>query len=634
MVETGADSLKYISSQPACRDPIQSFPLLGVTFSPPIRVMDRQKSGKQSALDQQSALRGSAKHSILPSLLGTATQRSGRIEMTSQIFAPRGLALTGALVAVLFVHPAAAQTPTPSALAGKVTSQEEGAMEGVLVSAKRVGSTITITVVSNDKGDYVFPRERLEPGQYSVAIRAVGYELPGAGSVDVSAQRTAVLDLNLVKTKALAGQLSNGEWLQSFTGTQERKEVLFRCVSCHTLERIANSRGNATEMAQIVQRMSTWAQGSTPARPQPQLGRSIGTPTPAQATLGQYISTINLSAGSERPYTLKTDPRPKGKATRVIITEYDLPRRDALPHDAQMDARGLVWYGDFGSQYVGWLDPKTGKTTEYPIPVTKPGAPTGNLDIRFDRHGMVWIGSMMQGSLVKFDPKTEKFQSWGAPDFLKRNEARIAMVMPEQTHVDGKVWIGADNEYQVDIATGEWTEIDYRKMQPPGAKDHGSYGVAADSKNNFYGLELNADYIIKVDSKNLIPTYYQTPTRNSGPRRGHFDDQDRLWFAENRGHRIGMFDAKTETFHEWQLPTPYSMPYDAIFDNSTYAWAGGMGNDRVSRLNTKTGEVIDYLLPSKTNIRRVDVDKSVSPSHLWIGNNHGAALIKVEPLEP
>jgi virginiamycin B lyase len=95
-----------------------------------------------------------------------------------------------------------------------------------------------------------------------------------------------------------------------------------------------------------------------------------------------------------------------------------------------------------------------------------------------------------------------------------------------------------------------------------------------------------------------------------------------------------MFDPKTERFQEWTLPTPFAMPYDAIFDNSTYAWTGGMGNDHISRLNTKTGEVVDYLLPSKTNIRRVDVDKSVNPSQLWIGNNHGAALIRVEPLEP
>jgi streptogramin lyase len=555
--------------------------------------------------------------------------------MPSHILAVRRSILTAAIFTsvILLALPAGAQTPSASALTGKVTSQEEGLMEGVLVSAKRADSTITVTVVSNADGQYTFPRDRLTPGKYSVAIRAVGYELPSRGTVEVTANQTADLDLNVVKTKNLARQLSNGEWLQSFTGTQQRKEALYRCVSCHTLERIANSSYNAVEMAQVVQRMTTWAQGSTPVRPQPQLGRSIGAPTAAQVALGQYIGTINLSSG-ERPYALKTDPRPKGKATRVVITEYDLPRSNAMPHDAQMDARGMVWYGDFGAQVVGWLDPKTGKTTEYSIPITKPGAPTGNLDIRFDRDGMVWIGSMMQGSLIKFDPKTEEFRSWGAPDFLKRNDARIAMVMPEQTHVDGKVWIGADNEYQVDIATGEWTEIDYRKMQPPGTRDHGSYGVAADSKNNFFGLELNADYIIKVDSKNLVPTYYQTPTPNSGPRRGHFDNLDRLWFAENRGHRIGMFDPKTETFQEWKLPTPFAMPYDAIFDNNTYAWTGGMGNDHVSRLNTKTGEVVDYLMPSRTNIRRVDVDKSVNPSRLWIGSNHGATLIRVEPLEP
>ena len=68
--------------------------------------------------------------------------------------------------------PAHAGNPAAAALTGRVTSQEEGAMEGVLVSAKRAGSTMTITVVSNAQGHYSFPRDRLEPGTYSVAIRA------------------------------------------------------------------------------------------------------------------------------------------------------------------------------------------------------------------------------------------------------------------------------------------------------------------------------------------------------------------------------------------------------------------------------------------------------------------------------
>src|SRR4030088_1708885 len=50
-----------------------------------------------------------------------------------------------------------------AALTGQVTSAEEGPMEGVLVSAKKDGATITITVVTNDKGEYSFPADRLHP---------------------------------------------------------------------------------------------------------------------------------------------------------------------------------------------------------------------------------------------------------------------------------------------------------------------------------------------------------------------------------------------------------------------------------------------------------------------------------------
>src|SRR5881397_1631113 len=61
----------------------------------------------------------------------------------------------------------AVQDPSSVYLSGIVSSQKEGPMEGVLVSAKRAGSTFTVTVVSDAQGRYSFPRQRLEPGQYS-----------------------------------------------------------------------------------------------------------------------------------------------------------------------------------------------------------------------------------------------------------------------------------------------------------------------------------------------------------------------------------------------------------------------------------------------------------------------------------
>ena len=86
-----------------------------------------------------------------------------------------------------------------SALTGKVTSQAEGAMEGVIVSAKRKGSMMTVSVVSDAQGQYSFPKDRLEPGTYTVSMRAVGYDLTNPGPVELTAE-PAHLDLQLTPT--------------------------------------------------------------------------------------------------------------------------------------------------------------------------------------------------------------------------------------------------------------------------------------------------------------------------------------------------------------------------------------------------------------------------------------------------
>jgi virginiamycin B lyase len=550
------------------------------------------------------------------------------------------IAIVAVAVTLLFaaVHTVGAATASATALTGQINSQEEGTMEGVLVSAKREGSTITTTVVSDAQGRYSFPAAKLEPGRYALRIRAAGYELADTRPAEIEAQKTTTLDLKLRKAPDLASQLSSGEWLVSMPGTDEQKQNFLGCVSCHTVERIARSKYNAEEFVSVLKRMRNYAQGTTPTRVQVRPGgREPNANQLKQMTsFAQYVSTINLSKVAQWEYPLKTLPRPKGNATKVIITEYDLPRPEAMPHDAVVDAEGMVWYSDFGSQYLGMLNPKTAKAVEYAVPVAKPGAPAGALDLNFDPEGNVWLGMMYQGSIAKFDRKTQKFQTWSAPKFMESNEARLAMVDARHSNLDGKVWIGGDNEYQLDVKTGEWYTVDYSKGLPkdaPPADRLSSYGAISDSKNNFYGTNLNGQYVIRVDGKTRNVTPFPTPTPNSGPRRGHMDPQDRLWFAEFRGNMIGMFDTKSERTREWAVPIPWTNPYDAIVDKDGYAWTGGMTNDYVARLNTKTEEFTGYLLPRTTNIRRVNVDNTTNPPTFWIGNNLGAAIVKIETLE-
>ena len=99
-----------------------------------------------------------------------------------------GILVAAAALAYTGVVRVIAEGNASGALTGVVSSQADGPMEGVLVGAKRTGSTISTWVVSNAQGQYSFPRDRMEPGEYAISIRAVGYELP-ATSVDLKAIR-------------------------------------------------------------------------------------------------------------------------------------------------------------------------------------------------------------------------------------------------------------------------------------------------------------------------------------------------------------------------------------------------------------------------------------------------------------
>src|SRR5260221_7561904 len=126
------------------------------------------------------------------------------------------------------------------------------------------------------------------------------------------------------------------------------------------------------------------------------------------------LATLNQSSGSWS-YPLQTLPRVKGKGTRVVITEYELPRRPLLPHDVIVDRDGIVWFSQFDEQFLGKFDPKTLKLTEFAIPVQRPGFPKGTLDLEVDPQGDLWLSHMFQSWVAQFDMKTEQIHAFALP---------------------------------------------------------------------------------------------------------------------------------------------------------------------------------------------------------------------------
>ena len=522
----------------------------------------------------------------------------------------------------------------PPAVSGIVRSQQEGQMEGVLVSARKMGSHITVSVVSNSEGRYEFPGERLEPGDYRLQIRAAGYDLDDPGVVAVETGKTADLDLSLSPTKDLSAQMTNADWFLSNPEIKKRLMDDYKygnnCIGCHSLSVVMKSKYTAAEWPPILMnRMWQYAEAAI-YEPADDLRISVMRPTrqperPRMKELAEFLSSINLSARPDGtwPFELKTMPRVTGRSTRVIITEYDLPRREAQPHDAAVAPDGMVWYTDVGNPYLGRLDPRTGEIKEWRIPDSgSPSRGPGNtFDIKFDPEGNPIVGSSL--GIVRFDKSTEKFTVWeNAP-------GGMVAISP-----DGIVWSKDQGNYtmhRLDPKTGQIKVFPYPEVRPLRF-----YGIEADSKGNLYGASLQLGTIGELNGETGEWKLYPTPTPNSGSRRGDTDSQDRFWFAEYYVGKIGMFDTRTKQFQEWDIPpTPWSGPYDVVVDKNGEVWASGEFTDNLFRLNPATGEVTTYPVSSGLymQVQRVDVDNSTNPVTVWMGENHLARIARVEPLD-
>ena len=167
------------------------------------------------------------------------------------------LMLTLAATAAAMVFPPvidAVRAEGQAALTG-IVSSAEGKMEGVVVTARRAKSIVQVSVTTDAEGRYGFPRNRLEPGDYTLSIRAVGYDIDSPAKATVANGKAATADIKLRTTKNLAGQLTNAEWMMSVPGTEEQKAGLLDCVGCHTLERVVRSTHDSDEWTHVISRM-------------------------------------------------------------------------------------------------------------------------------------------------------------------------------------------------------------------------------------------------------------------------------------------------------------------------------------------------------------------------------------------
>ena len=521
-----------------------------------------------------------------------------------------------------------------SLLGGRVTSSSGQPLAGVPVRAHRENSNIAVSVYTNSRGDYLFPGwSDLFAGSYSIGIDLPDFEPVRREAVALSAGKTARLDFTLPPRQPSITDATASEIVAALPGSNDQKHLLIQCDNCHSLQFALRTPRTKEEWTQIIRRMAG--------------ERAVSRETPGTRAFGQkkyveplaeYLASVR-GPGSSDQIPFQVRPRPTSEAaTRLVVTEYDIPRggnrepnvirgdrRFAWPHDIVLDPKSpYAYYTDHFSYRLGRLDRGTGEIKEFPYTVLpgmgregmgivaegqqRAGNPGGGAhDIAFDPDGNVVFG--MGGGTVRFNPRTEEFTPWASGSNMFGMDPA------------GKVWYLDNGLHKLDLKSGEVKNY----TVPPGTDDD-TYDMETDAQGRSIMNLFRLGKIGLFDPKTEEFAAYPTPTPGSGPRRGEMDAQGRLWTALYWAGRIGLFDPNKREVTEYALipgnkpyTPPFPSPYTvAVDDKNQIVWTTDFNSSRLYRLDMKTAESTEFFMPAPYEVRDLTVDKTAGRPTLWI----------------
>lgn len=527
---------------------------------------------------------------------------------------------------------------------GAVRNAQGIPLEGILVQLIAEETAIRTTVYSNAEGEYEFPA--LPAGRYTLRIArplefhpyqrdSVRVETPRNRSQefdDIVLERISETEL-LPPTEEILSQLTGAEWIMNLPSTGEEKTVFKGSCGfgCHSYQQIFRNRYDEHSWRLIVRRMIRYrgsplihsADTGVGEDGNNRPGRSGFSVQREEEVIAPWLARVRgPDSKMDKPLTVL--PRPHGKATRAIVTEYELPRMLLAPHDVAGDSKGNIWYTPHRSPYIGKLDPETGIVTEYRVPKT-PGVLPGTHSVWIDKNDVVWMSENWAHTLTSFDPRTEEFKQVRL-DFGRRlNTPAFGNF---SLAPDGHVWVARGGEIlKIHPETGEFLE------RYPLEHIGSTYGNMVSADNRYWAGGLTrGSWLAFLDMHTGKVTEILTPYRASRPAKGYFDPDNNAWMG-GRGGVLIKVDTKAGRTTEFVPPTPFVTFYEALTDKNGEVWAGEMQGGRFVRFNPKTENWTEYMLPEPyAHNRRTWIDNSTSPVTVWYVDHNGY-MVRLQPLE-
>ena len=525
------------------------------------------------------------------------------------------LALVVSLLLALTGETAGAAAVDASAsLHGSVRDNSGKPVSGAMIKIHNVDKGITVTVFS-DQGSY--RANDLESGPCEISAGFAGHVPSVKGKLNLGTGKDSVYDITM---PADAGRpiVTPADWIPVLPDDKDGAKELFvnRCVNCHGPAEVYRLHLDRLNWKKVILEMNRMFRLEASVRPDYRnVSDAEATPVDNEEIerLADYLTKHfgPQSAQQQTPAPQPVSYRNGRSDANVIITQFDIPTKRAMPHNVNFSPEGQVWFSERNGNKIGVLNPKTGQFKEFVLPAGL-DRPTPTMA---DKKGAIWWGT--GDTLGRLDPASGQLKQYPMPQ--KNSGLHSIFIGP-----DGTVWMSENAGGRI-ASFNPQTEA-FKEYTIP-TKHSRPYGLTVDSHNNVWFCEFGGDKIGRLDPATGKMQEYEPPTPYSGPRRPNLDREENLWFTEYNVNKIAKLDRNTGKFSEWQIPTSDSGPYDIVIDPRGKVWFDEFTSNKVVKFDPATAQFTEYTLPgADSQVRKMSMDPA---GGVWLAEYTGGRIIRV-----
>jgi streptogramin lyase len=554
---------------------------------------------------------------------------------------------------------AAAAHAADPVLSGAIGARSGQKLDGVTVSAKLEGSTITTSVYTDAGGNYYFPP--LPQGKYRVWAQALGFERSTA-TVDLSAARRHDFTLQEIadterRFRQLPGEMMVAALPEASADDARMKKIFMNnCTGCHSTSYTLQFRFDEAGWNHIIDLMKivpvTGVYPGPNAKPNQILQKH-------QKQLAAYLARAR--GPGESSMKVAPRPRPSGDAARAVWTLYDVPlnpdagigsrynandgtdwamgttsKLGQLPHDGALGLDGTIYFTSNNPNRgvtIGKVDPVTGAVKYLKAVATNGLAATAHGLVR-DRAGNLWFDvNPGRRALGKLDVATEKFSVYQTPEGMAPLGGAVTI------DIDGKgmVWASTPRgAVRFDPSTEKFTEFKSAIPEQNAKGLAATYGAAGDRDGNGWWSQMAMDTVYKADVtsgkaievkmpdvkverlfgedrafyEGVSDRGFNAPLPwSQGPRRmGTDKNADILWVCNSFGSSFARVNTKTLETTIIPLPDPTMQAYHIAVDSKHNVWGNLWTSDRIVRYDPAANAWTVFDLPVRgTEIRHISL---------------------------